>query len=79
MGRRTHGEVENGLRAPRGGLERVGRPLGRSEMGQRTHGEVRDGLGTLVEVRDGSGDYQGGPGRVVGQSGRSRTGRWPFG
>ena len=31
--------------------------------------------GTLGEVRDGSGDPRGGPGQIVGPSGRSRTGQ----
>ena len=43
-------------------------------MGRGTLGEVQDGSGTLGEVQEGSEDNRGGPGQVLGLSGRSRTG-----
>ena len=44
-------------------------------MGRRTLGEARDGLGDTRGVVDESRDPRGGPGRVVGTSRRSGTGR----
>ena len=44
-------------------------------MGGRPSMRFGTGWGTAGEVRDGSGDPRGGPGRVEGPSGRSGTGR----
>ena len=48
-------------------------------MDWETLGEFQDGWGTLKEVRHGSGDPWGCPGRVVVPSGRSRTGQLTLG
>ena len=48
-------------------------------MGWRTLGEVRDRSETLGEVREGSGDPWGGPGRVERPSWRSGTGQGSLG
>ena len=82
-------EVRDGSGDSRVGPGRVVGPSRRSRTGRRTLVEVRDrsrdpgGSGmifwTLREVRDGSGDSRVDPGRVVGPSRRSRTGRGTLG
>ena len=52
----------------------MGGPTGRSETDHGTIGEVWDSSGDPGEVRDGSEDPRGGPGRVGGPSRRSGTG-----
>ena len=79
MGRETIGEVWDGLEYPQKGSRRVGGPSRRS----------RASRGKLGEVRDGTRDFPGGPGWVVGplwtsgtvrgHSGWSRTSRGPSG
>ena len=82
-GQRTLGEVRDGsetLEEVRHGRETLGEvrdgfrePSGRSGTGRGTIGEVRDGSGDPGEVQDGSGDRWGGPGWVLGPSGRFGT------
>ena len=78
-------KVRDGLGAPPGGPERVGRPSRRSEPGRGTFLEVWDGSdappegpegsGDLLKFRDWSVDSPEYPGWVEGPSRRSGTGR----
>ena len=54
----TLGEVWDGLGDTRGGVGRVGGPLGWSRTGRRTVGEDRHGSWDPRGVRDGSGDIR---------------------
>ena len=69
-------------RNPRWGPERVGEFSERSGTDRVILGEVRDGLGSILDVRIGSGDH----GEVLdgsvdtgGPAERSWTGRWTLG
>ena len=48
-------------------------------MGRVSYGRSGTGRGTPLEVRDGSGDSRGGPGRVGGPSSRCWTGHGTLG
>ena len=79
MGRRTLGEVCDGLRDSRGGPRWVGGPLGNYGQIERPSGKPGTGWGNLEEVRDGSWDTPGRLGRVGEPLERYGTGQGTLG